>query len=220
MTIGDMIKEYRKRMNLSQREFAAKCGLSNVTISLYEKGINPHTGKPYKIEFETYYKLADVMGISVDEMFEQLGDDALVELIPSNIVPIRKFINDRKMKKVKVIGKVAAGNRITAYEDDMGEVIAPANVDYALVVKGDSMEPKFMNGDIIYVRKQEDLDYNSQIVVVEIDGESSVKYVYRFNEGILLVSENNAKYPAEPVYYKDHDEVKIVGKVCGFTRMF
>ena len=38
MTLGDLIKEYRTAHDVSQRQFAAMCGLSNGYISMLEKG--------------------------------------------------------------------------------------------------------------------------------------------------------------------------------------
>lgn len=44
MTLSDFVKEYRKEHDLSQRQFAAICGLSNGYISMLEKNMNPKTG--------------------------------------------------------------------------------------------------------------------------------------------------------------------------------
>ena len=46
VTLRDVIKSYRQENNLSQRQFAINCSLSNGYISLLEKGINPKTKQP------------------------------------------------------------------------------------------------------------------------------------------------------------------------------
>ena len=46
MTLSDFVKEYRKEHDLSQRQFAAICGLSNGYISMLERNLNPKTGLP------------------------------------------------------------------------------------------------------------------------------------------------------------------------------
>ncbi len=74
MTIGDIIKNYRAEQKLSQREFAIKCGLSNGSISLLEKGINPKTNEPIIPSLPTLNTLAQGMGITVDELLIKMGD--------------------------------------------------------------------------------------------------------------------------------------------------
>lgn len=216
MTLGDMIKQYREEHSLSQREFAMQCGLSNVTIAAYEKSpINPKTKKPYKIAYETYYKLATVFGISIDDMFEKLGDDAVVSLLPSNI----KLIKDMTAKKVPLIGKVAAGEPILASECYEMIVDAPGKADYALEVAGESMSPTYLPGDILYIREQQTIDYPGQIAVVLLDDEATVKHVYIKPDSLLLISDNPAYEPMLKKF-SDYNTVRILGTVCGYTRMY
>ena len=216
MSIGELIKQYREKMGLSQREFANKCGISNVTISQYEKnGINPKTGKPFKIEFVTYLKLAQAMEMDIDDMFEILGDNALVGMIPNNVIPI----SDVTLKQVPVIGKVAAGEPIYAEETHEAVIPAPGKADYALEIEGKSMVPTYLPGDIIYIRKQPDIDYQGQVAVVLLDDEATVKHVYKQQDGLLLISDNPAYAPMNKLY-ADYDTMQILGTVCGFTRMY
>ena len=216
MSIGDLLKQYREKMGLSQREFANKCGISNVSISQYEKnGINPKTGKPFKIEFVTYLKLAQAMDMDIDEMFEILGDNALVGMVPNNVIPI----SDMTLKQVPVIGKVAAGEPIYAEETHEAVIPAPGKADYALEIVGESMLPTYLPGDIIYIRKQPDIDYQGQVAVVLLDDEATVKHVYKQQDGLLLISDNPAYAPMNKLY-ADYDTMQILGTVCGFTRMY
>lgn len=86
MKLGELISQYRISNNISQREFARRCGLSNSLISLIEKGVNPQTGKTMAQDLETYSRIAYAMGISVQELFEQLGTDASVRLYPAQVI--------------------------------------------------------------------------------------------------------------------------------------
>lgn len=216
MSIGELIKQYREKMGLSQREFANKCGISNVSISQYEKnGINPKTGKPFKIEFVTYLKLAQAMEMDIDDMFEILGDNALVGMVPNNVIPI----SDMTLKQVPLIGKVAAGEPIYAEETHEAVIPAPGKADYALEIEGESMVPTYLPGDIIYIRKQPDIDYQGQVAVVLLDDEATVKHVYKQQDGLLLISDNPAYAPMNKLY-ADYDTMQILGTVCGFTRMY
>ena len=82
MKLGELIKQYRDSADISQRELARRCGLSNSYISFIEKDKNPKTGKPMTPTIEMYKKLADAMGMSLQNLFSQLDDDVLDDLSP------------------------------------------------------------------------------------------------------------------------------------------
>lgn len=80
MKLSEIILEYRSRMQISQREFARRCDLSNSYISFLEKETNPKTGKPMVPTIEQYKKLADGMEISLQRLFEMLDENSPVNL--------------------------------------------------------------------------------------------------------------------------------------------
>lgn len=80
MKLGEVILKYRKKMGLSQREFARKCNLSHGTIPLLEKGFNPQTGKNIVPDLQTYSKLADGMNIAVQELFDMIDQSEMISL--------------------------------------------------------------------------------------------------------------------------------------------
>lgn len=95
MTLGDCIKEYRDLNDLSQRQFADMCELSNAYISILEKNLNPKTQEPPIPSYGVYKKVATAMGISVDSLMEK-ADESQVSL-GSNImleIPPKPFSND------------------------------------------------------------------------------------------------------------------------------
>ena len=79
MTIGDCIKEFRDEHDLSQRQFADMCGLSNAYISMLERNINPKTGEPPIPTLGVYNKLANAMRISIDDLLVK-ADESSVSL--------------------------------------------------------------------------------------------------------------------------------------------
>lgn len=83
MKLSELIINYRKRMQISQREFSRRCDLSNSYISFIENEKNPRTGKPMVPTLEQYKKIADCMGLTVQQLFEQLDEDAPVDLGPA-----------------------------------------------------------------------------------------------------------------------------------------
>lgn len=85
MKLSDVLKNYREEHKISQRELARRCKLSHSSINLIEKGENPQTGKAMSQDMETYKKIADGMGITVQNLFETLGDDAAVQITPIKV---------------------------------------------------------------------------------------------------------------------------------------
>ena len=78
MKLSEFVVDYREKNNISQRELARRCGVSHGLISLIEKGTNPQTGKEMAQDLDTFKKLADGMGISLQYLFEKVGDSGLV----------------------------------------------------------------------------------------------------------------------------------------------
>ena len=74
MTLGDYIRAYRKKEKMSQREFAVKCNLSNGYISMLERGLNPKTKEPITPSLMQLKKLADGMGVTVNDILTAVDD--------------------------------------------------------------------------------------------------------------------------------------------------
>lgn len=81
------------------------------------------------------------------------------------------------------------------------------------------MIPTYLPGDIVYIRAQPDIDYPGQVAVVLLDDEATVKHVYKQEDGLLLISDNPSYAPMHKLY-SDYSTIRILGKVCGFTRMY
>ena len=66
MTLGQFVKEYRERNNLSQRQFAIRCGLSNSYIHMLESQKNSKTGKPIVPNISSIKKISKAVGCTID----------------------------------------------------------------------------------------------------------------------------------------------------------
>ena len=80
MKLSAVLTDYRDRLQISQRELARRCGLSNSYISFLENEYNPKTGKPIIPSIEQYQKIAAGMDMTVQQLFEQLDEDSPVLL--------------------------------------------------------------------------------------------------------------------------------------------
>ncbi len=73
MTIGKIIKNYREEKNLSQRQFAKKCKISNGYIAMLERGgINPKTKKPIELTIRVLSKIAEGLEVSLIRLIEMM----------------------------------------------------------------------------------------------------------------------------------------------------
>lgn len=79
MTIGEVIKAYREKNDLSQRQFAEKSGVSNGYISMLEKNENPKTGQPLTPSMLVLRKIASALEVTVNELYS-LEDDMATDL--------------------------------------------------------------------------------------------------------------------------------------------
>ncbi len=214
MTLGDLIYQYRVDHHISQRAFAQRCNVSNVYISMLEKNNNPSTGKPIIPSVTQLKAIASAMGYTLDEIMRMVDDDSLVSL-EGDITRV----SNMSPKMVPLLGEVAAGEPIFADQQYGIYVNSPANADFALTIKGESMNPTYLEGDVVYIKQQPDIDFDGQIAVVLLDDSATVKHVYKQENGLLLVSDNPAWKPMfKP--FNEYNTVRILGKVCGYTRMY
>lgn len=80
MKLSSIITEYRQKMDISQREFARACDLSNSYISFLENESNPRTGRPIVPTLDQYKKIANGMRMTVHELFKIMDDDSPVNI--------------------------------------------------------------------------------------------------------------------------------------------
>lgn len=191
------VRELRIRAGLQQKELAILAGVSHPTVSDWETGKKNPSGERLK-------KLSQIFGVDNATI---LGYDPIYIPIQRNAVPI--------------IGEIACGTPITAEENIEGYADVPDGIraDFALVCKGDSMEPTFKDGDIVLIRRQPEVE-NGQIAAVSIDGNATLKHVYRLLPDKLLLVAENAAYA--PMWVNtDQDSVVIIhGLAVGYTRLF
>lgn len=85
--------------------------------------------------------------------------------------PIGGIIENATTAYTKIIpfpGKVSAGLGVEAIPN-YDTIAGPDAADFALLVDGDSMEPRYHSGQIIYIKSQSTIE-NGQIAVVQIQG--------------------------------------------------
>ncbi|MCD8049175.1 MAG: XRE family transcriptional regulator [Clostridia bacterium] len=190
--IGEKIRSLRKEASLSQTQLASLLSVSQSTVSMWEKNNNSP-------EYSTLLKLCDVFGVSSDAL--------------------TGTTNDKVLTRVPVLGYVRAGipnealENILDYEDVYLRQNDPDEY-FALRIKGDSMSPRMMDGDIVTVRRTSDFQSGDVCVVLVENSDATVKKVIKKDMGILLMPFNPAYDPL--VFTVDEVQKKpvtILGKV-------
>ena len=118
---------------------------------------------------------------------------------------------EKERKTIAVLGKVAAGVPIEGISTPLDYISTELDADYALIAKGDSMEPVIMNGEYIYVATTDTLRSND-IGIFYIDGNVTCKRYKRDDHTLSLCSFNELYKPFN-FSLKERHEFKIQGKV-------
>ncbi|RHA11717.1 XRE family transcriptional regulator [Megasphaera sp. AM44-1BH] len=196
-SIGERIKDARKSAGLTQLELAKKTDLSRSYIGDIEKNrYNP--------------------SVSTLQLIATATNTPLENLLPSTKTASPKGRGIR----IPVLGRVVAGIPIEAVEEilDYEEItpeLAATGEFFALKIRGHSMEPRMMEGDVVIVRKQEDVESGDVAIVLVNGNEATVKRVKKQEEGITLIATNTSVY--EPHFYSNKEiknlPVRILGRV-------
>lgn len=193
----------RQNAKKSQQEIANYLGCDRSTYTKYETG----SSEP---PFEVIRRLAEFYNESVDFIMSD------VSTAPSAGRGVR----------IPVLGNVAAGIPIDAIEDildyeEIDQALASTGEFFGLKIKGHSMEPRICDGDVVIIRKQEDVE-TGELAVVLINGDSAtVKKIKKGSSGIGLIPLNPSY---EPTYYTSEEieslPVSIIGKVVELRGKF
>ena len=205
LTDEEQKKIFSKNLNFyitqsgkQQKEVAKDLGYSITTFNTWCVGkIIPSTGKIQKI--------ADYFNIGKSDLLDD----------KSSIVGKQT----RRGIVINVLGRVAAGIPINAVEEiidteEISEDMAKTGEFFGLQIKGDSMEPRMYEGDVVIVRQQDDAESGDIVIALVNGNDATCKRLMKYSGGIQLLS-LNSKY--EPMMYSNQDiiekPVKIIGKV-------
>lgn len=205
MNIGELIRDKRKYLELSQQELADKIGVSKSAISRYESGAIGNMG------LDKAQALVNALNLDPLVLLGFVGLDGS-ELKPVDL---------STAVKIPVVGSIPAGTPVEAIEDvvdyiDIPEDWVKGDAEFiGLDVKGDSMYPVMLDGDRVVIRLQPSAE-TGDICACYVNGyDATLKRVSLSPTSITLKPENPS-YP--PKTYTHPGEVTIVGKVVEIRR--
>lgn len=190
--------------NKTQSDLVNDLNLNKSTVSTWING----TKMPRMNKVE---QLALYFGIEKSDLLEEKN--------------ISSSMEQSRAVRIPVLGRVVAGIPIDAIQEvlDYEEItpeLAATGEFFALKVKGDSMLPKLEDGDIVIVKKQEDVETGDVAIVLVNGNDATIKQVKKVQGGIMLFGFNTDVY--EPHFYSDQQiqllPVSILGKVVESRR--
>lgn len=195
MTLGERIRELRKKKNWTQQELADRLDMSLVNCGRMERD-------QIKPSIKRLEQIAQILGVDTYELLK-----------PEGIYPVDK----EKVAYYPLLGEIRAGEPIFVEENIVDyipvlkglELVPPGKI-YALKIKGNSMAGEgIRDGNYILFRKQEYAE-NRDIIICLVDGDVMIRKYYQRNNSIVLEA---ASPEYEPIIITPKIEFTILGKV-------
>lgn len=229
-TLGERIRFAREQKGLLQSDLAKLINVkSSGVISNWEKDLN-------KPDAEKIVRLCSVLDISASYLLDYYGKPD-IEFSSADINRVKKYRdlddhgkelvdlvlekeydrcissannNSAALRMYTYMRKIAAAGNGFYFDDIPTETIEAPYVegaDFIVGVSGDSMDPTYSDGDLVYVEKRQILN-TGDIGIFMIDNECYIKEV---GENGLL--SHNPKYNLIPGTESIHCIGKVLGKV-------
>ena len=208
MDFKDRLRDLRLSRGLTLQQVADYVGLQKAAIYKYEHGLTVNPKRSLIEKLATLFQVSPSYLLGINDE-EEKSDSAI------------------KGVRIPVLGNVAAGIPITAVTDvedweEIPEKMASSGTYFALKIKGQSMEPRIKDGDVVIVRQQSDVDTGDVAIVLVNGDEATVKEIKKLDTGIMLIGWNTAVY--SPRFYSAKDikslPVRIIGKVVELRGKF
>lgn len=186
----DVLQKLLDERGITATDVARETGISRSSMTDWKKGRSTP-------KYEKRKKIADMFGVTVDYL------DG-VSPFPYGEEKNFEVCSESNTVTIPILGRVPAGIPIEAVTDRIGEIeiASPRGDDkyWALKVKGDSMYPKILDGDIVIFREQQSCE-NGDICVVRVNGtDATLKKVVKNGDSIILQPLNP---DFEPLVFSD-----------------
>ena len=216
----EALKKRRTDLKISQADMARQLDITRQSYFTWESGKT----KPNSQNIE---KLADILGVSTSyfeseykivETYLQLNtlNREKVEDYAEELLTIQNDSKVIELYRIKVIDDIelSAGLGESIYEEaETVEVFSDTDYQYDLAtwIKGDSMEPAYVNREVA-LNREGGFDYDGAVYAVVWNERAYIKKVYLEEDGYRLVS-LNPDY--SDMFASAEDNPRIVGKIIG-----
>jgi repressor LexA len=187
--------------NITPTKICEEIGYSNATATKWKKGSIPSG--------ETLIKIADRFNCSIDFLVGRCVNPEI------NKTPVMEQELTNIIKIPLMPSKASAGTGAILSDDYSEEIEVDISVypkaDFAVQIAGDSMQPKYLDKDIVLVHKQPAL-LNNQIGIFMLNGEGYIKkYTVSADGSSVTLVSLNPKY--RDILIDPSDNFRISGRV-------
>ncbi len=203
-TLGNKIKNLRLAKKLTLEDVARAVGVGRSTVLKWE------TGTIANMRGDKIASLAAVLEVSPHELMGWDGE----KFCPAPVI-------SEENVSFPVVGDIAAGYDHLALDDWDGDVIElpaaylktrPKEDFFVLRVRGESMYPMYLDGDLVLILKQDTVDYSGQIAAVIYDDElATLKRVEYTGKGDVRLVAVNPNVPPIKLEGERLDHCRIMG---------
>lgn len=231
--IGENIKQYRLQNGWTQQELGSKIGISKNAIGNYEKGFRSpkkdtlfDLANAFNISIDDLFppvqKDSSSNTSSIQTIYDQLHQPRQEKVLNYT----KRQLNEQNKEKTKIneVSEViqlysydyydhpasaGTGQYLNDVRVEQIELPVDVDADFVIPIKGDSMEPDYQDGDLVFIQTSVDLN-DGVIGVFNYNGDAYIKQLVIDKEQAYLHSLNPA-YKDMPI--TPDTDFRIIGEV-------
>ena len=236
--IGENIKQYRLQNGWTQQELGSKIGMSKNAIGNYEKGFrSPKKDTMFDLAnafnvsiddlFPSIQKNSSSNTSSIKTIYDELKPPRQAKVLTYAERQLKE--QNEEKTKVNEVSEVIQLYRYDYYDHPASagtgqylndvrveriELPVDIDADFVIPIKGDSMEPDYHDGDLVFIQTSVDLN-DGVIGVFNYNGDAYIKQLVIDKDQAYLHSLNPA-YKDMPI--TPDTDFRIIGEVVDLYR--
>jgi repressor LexA len=238
--IGENIKQYRLQNGWTQQELGAKIGISKNAIGNYEKGFrSPKKDTMFDLAnafnisiddlFPPVQKDSSSSTSPIQTIYDELKPLRQAKVLNYAERQLKEQRNEEDTKKTEVSEDIiqlysydyydhpasaGTGQYLNDVRVEQIELPVDIDADFVIPIKGDSMEPDYHDGDLVFIQTSVDLT-DGVIGVFNYNGDAYIKQ--------LVIDKDQAYLHSLNPVYKDmpitpETDFRIIGEVVDLYR--
>lgn len=224
MFSGIRLKERRIEKGYSQTEIANFLEINRASYSKWESGKTIPNQKNLSTlatildvpatYFESEYKIVNTY-LQLNKNYRSVLEDYADNLLQTQFEEENNVVRLFTVQVLEDI-RLSAGPGQNLYDEYATETVYStqecSGYDIAAWVRGTSMEPKYLDGEVALIRET-GFDYDGAVYALVWKGQTYIKKLFREEDGLRMVSINKQNNPDRFISYED--DFHVVGKVVG-----
>lgn len=239
IVIGENIKRYRLQNGWTQQELGAKIGISKNAIGNYEKGFRSpkkdtmfDLANAFNISIDDLFPPIQNSSSSntsqIQSIYDELNPPRQVKVLNYAERQLKEQRNEEETKGNEVSEAIqlysydyydhpasaGTGQYLNDVRVERIELPVDIDADFVIPIKGDSMEPDYHDGDLVFIQTSVDLN-DGVIGVFNYNGDAYIKQLVIDKEQAYLHS-LNPSYKDMPI--TPETDFRIIGEVVDLYR--